>query len=188
MPTLWFRKHLVMERADATVAAKAISDTTIRTSHPAVGTHTYCSVTVRRRSCSLKMNPTPRACGVSPEWICLRERRIPQISHCRRSRRRKSLLRRKDKAAALLSAWRCPASGTEVVSLRLGRTRARSRSANASTGCSPCVWRRRMTSMTASHRAHSPRTSGACIARAIAGMLWSKQYYFYDVDCWLKRP
>ena len=65
-------------------------------------------------------------------------------------------------------------------------TRPTPRSARPSMPCSRSASQRPMPSTAGSRPSRCPRTCATCSARPSPGLLWTKQYYHYFVDCWLK--
>ena len=103
--------------------------------------------------------------------------------------------------AAARYALTVPAGGSQTVRLRLSETvpDARSAAAPASAGTDPrvtfadfdTVLDRRRQEADAFYAEVIPASldadSALVMRQALAGMLWSKQYYHYDVDRWLKE-
>ena len=77
-------------------------------------------------------------------------------------------------------------SDVEPTTARTARSR-RTISARHSIGYSTAVGRRRTSSTQRSSRPRSSADGANVMRQALAGMLWSKQYYRYDVHQWLKE-
>ena len=81
-----------------------------------------------------------------------------------------------------------PAGGCEVVQLRLATGRGGRDVRSGVRGGVPAAARSTPTSSTTgSRRARSSEDERRVHRQALAGMLWTKQYYYFDVDRWLKE-
>ncbi len=102
------------------------------------------------------------------------------------------------KAAAMLPGPDCPAGATAVIRLRLSDVPpaalkevyagARGSVRRAFPECLRAPQRpRRMSSTPPSPPARSSKDETNVMRQALAGMLWTKQYYYFDVDRWLEE-
>ena len=140
-----------------------------------------------RRCCSPRTRRTPSGCGArrtpSPyvkdafhEYVVARPQRAPST--------RLAPARRPPRYYVL----EVPAGGARVVHLQLCRPDAPAcPTAPRSTTCSRRASPRPTSSTRRSPRRPRRPTRPAVMRQALAGMLWSKQHYFFDLDRWLEE-
>ena len=184
LPTLWFRntwswgdegeKPVLREAGGAIVA-----------SHPELGEYTL--------SCDgapellFTENEIERREALGPaEPDAVRQGRVPPLRDLRR-RRARSTPRRPGRRPRHATSSRCPAGGVEVVQLRLAKG-----AAGQSFGAAfDEALRQRLLDADEFYDRITPHSLGEDERRvhrqALAGMLWTKQYYYFDLDRWLKE-
>lgn len=183
LPTLWFRNTWSWGRT-AKPLLNAVADTSIRTVHATLGIHTLqCDgapklLFTENESNLARLwgqpNPTPYLKDGFHTYIIAGDHGAVNPS-------------RTGTKAAADYRLEVPADGAEVIRLRLGgRALAQ-------------AFDERFDKMFASRLAEADDFYGRIAPhslsederrvhrQALAGMLWSKQYYFYDVDCWLQE-
>ncbi len=200
LPRLWFRNewswHADAKRPSLAQVADRTGDRVIRVDHPLLGTrYLYCEGDVPLLFTENETN-SQRIFGV-PEHVRLRQGRDQRL-HCPRPRRRSEPGEDRDHrrgplpvdhrsgrvpggAPAAVGCGACYARTRSSVLRRTVRRRLRSPGVRPPSAGGGRVLRRN----------HSGRRSSAddanVMRQALAGMLWSKQYYRYDVHQWLKE-
>ena len=115
-----------------------------------------------------------------------REGRVPRLRHPREDRRRESRPRGHEGGRALRAEHRSARIDRGPPAPLLAAPRPCS-TPPPSTSSSPLASPRRTSSTCRSRRRDTPAEEANVMRQALAGMLWSKQHYFFDLDTWLEE-
>ncbi len=193
LPTLWFRntwswaprrdRRPSLERSTAAATVGRAAD------HHELGRATTCTSSRRRRAAVLRQRDQRRA--------ALGRRRTPRRTEGRHQRRTSSTAQPTPSNPASAAprpprtyASMVPAGGRSSCGVRLDR-RADRRAADAVRRLRRRRRRAPSARPTSSTTSITPpaleRRRARVMRQALAGMLWSKQYYYFDVDRWLRE-
>ena len=139
------------------------------------------------RRCSARTRPTPPGCSATTVRLAAATPRTGSTITSIRGAATVNPAQRRDQGRAPPPPRRSPAGETATIELRLrGAERHRGPGRGLRATIMTARERRRPTSSTPSSRRPAASEDEALILRqALAGMLWSKQFYHYDVRRWL---
>ncbi len=144
-----------------------------------------CIATETRASCSPKTTPTTSAFSARPTRRLMSKDGNQQLCRRRAMRTPSTQTRLGPRRPRITSSMSAPAD-TAVIRLRLGGAHPGHPSAAGSIRCSQQRRARGGRVLSGDHAPPSLIEDAARVMRqALAGMLWSKQYFFYDTDKWL---
>ena len=195
LPTLWFRNTWSWGRdgeprracgaGAGAPAARSSSSTT-----PSYGRADCCARRAAARSCSSpRTRPTRRGCSAAAATARRTSRTASTTTSSTATPTRSTRRRRGTKAAAHYRADDRPAARRRVIRLRLSDDADRTRGVGADfDAVVRGAHRARPTSSTpTSSRRRSSDDARAVMRQALAGLLWSKQFYHYVVQRLARR-
>ena len=193
LPTLWFRNTWSWATGRDAARADGAADgpaAACVAEHAELGDVAGSTATADADCSSPRTRPTPSG-STAAQPAAVRQGRHQRVRRRRRDRRREPRRAREPRRPRTTSlddrgrrsAQRAAAAVADAATRRPGRPFGRLRRA--------CSSARRAEADEFYATRASPgdvaTTSATVMRQALAGMLWSKQYYYYDVDAWLRR-
>ncbi|MDE3251432.1 MAG: glucosidase [Bacteroidota bacterium] len=187
LPTLWFFNRWQSRGQDKKPVIKAINkDCMVKATHERLGSYYFYYPKTREAYFTENETNTEKLFGKKNASIFVKDAFHDAVIH---NKNREALVQKKSGTKfAPVFDYTIPAGGTKTLYLRLSDVIMEAPFTNAFTD----IFDQRKQEADEFYQEKLPLSISADLKniqrQALAGLLWSKQYYYYDIERWLSEP